>query len=505
MITSFVLKKQFFSSRIAHVCCLLLLFIFEVNSQDDMPHSKLEAISSEIIQSRHDISLLNDNCRFASINNLIVNGNINTLSQWKTDNNATQKADENVLIITGNGSSNTLLVSNLNRFPLNGNHYFLSCDVMIDDSACSMIRLSIAGGYTSTTVVSPVPNKWYRVSCRYIGSHTGEQNAFYITATYPDSSTQLNKTLRIKNAIGFKINEDFGLGIDPPLYKLMDIISLNPYWEGEKNVIIQKIETNRIINNESNHFILPSKNAFHVKHKPVVTFVCDDGWDDDYIKLVAISEKHSVPFTSAIFDGSTLSEWHALYLQNNLGWEFASHPDNSPLAEKSTEAAIEDAIIHTNQYLTNRGLKYYNIVYPYGSHDERVRRIAKKYYRCACTTDPNGLNKNVVASFVLHRFPIGYGGNEKTNNLEYLKRKVDEAATNPSWLIFMLHPHMKEHTDEVTQIIEDLILYIKSLNIDILTLNEGYDIWGNALECGDYIGGEDGIAISFDGQTANLK
>ena len=38
----------------------------------------------------------------------------------------------------------------------------------------------------------------------------------------------------------------------------------------------------------------------------------------------------------------------------------------------------------------------------------------------------------------------------------------------------------------------------------MMTLNDGYNIHGNALECGDYTGGSTGIAIGFDGNKANI-
>ena len=262
-----------------------------------------------------------------------------------------------------------------------------------------------------------------------------------------------------------------------------------------------KIEKN---NNAANGYLLPIRNAYHSIKRPIITFINDDGWQHDYNKLVAISEKHNVPFVSALFNGSTMKEWHELYLQNELGWEFASHPRNTALAELETEEDIEQAMIETNEYLTNRGLIYHNLVYPYGSNDERVRRIAKKYYRCACTTDANGLNKDVVSSFTLYRYPIGYGGTDETNTLANLKAKVDEAVANNSWLIFMLHPQMAVHTDAITQMIDDLITYIKSIGVDILTLNDGYNIFGNALECGDFTGGDTGFAIGFDGARKNI-
>ena len=219
---------------------------------------------------------------------------------------------------------------------------------------------------------------------------------------------------------------------------------------------------------------------------------------------MAISQKYNVPFVSALFDGSTIKPWHCLYLQNELGWEMASHPRNTALADLSTEEEIEQAILETNEYLTLRGLKYHNLVYPYGSHDERVRRIAKKYYRCACTTDV-GINTGVVGSFNLKRYPLGYGGSDSTNTLENLKAQVDACVSSNGWLIFMLHPHMPEHTTALIETIASLIEYIQSIGVEIMTLNDGYNVHGNALECGDYTGGSSGIAIGFDGNMANIN
>ena len=68
----------------------------------------------------------------------------------------------------------------------------------------------------------------------------------------------------------------------------------------------------------------------------------------------------------------------------------------------------------------------------------------------------------------------------------------------------MLHPHMPEHTTALTETIASLIEYIQSIGVEIMTLNDGYNVHGNALECGDYTGGSSGIAIGFDGNVANI-
>lgn len=455
-----------------------------------------------VLRNASNISSLKDGNITKKVTNIIKNGNFVGTSSWGAVY-STVSASNNILSITGNGENAVAISQTSQTIQFNESMRIFACaKVRVTNDVCEYIRIVTASGHYDTKIVKPVKDKWYTIALLQNAGRTENLNLMYFDHSYSDATTANGKVMEVKEVIAFDAMEVFSEY--PPMYKLLNIINYNAWWEGEKEVIIGKIHEEKSINNADNDYLLPVKNAYHSIKRPIVTFVNDDGWADDYNKLVAISEKHQVPFVSALFNGSTMKEWYELYLQNELGWEFASHPRNTALAELATEEDIENAMIETNEYLTNRGLIYHNLVYPYGSHDERVRRIAKKYYRCACTTDANGLNKDVVSSFTLHRYPIGYGGSDETNTLANLKAKVDEAVANNSWLIFMLHPHMAEHTDAITQMIDDLITYIKSINVDILTLNDGYNIFGNALECGDFTGGDTGFAIGFDGTRKNI-
>ena len=459
--------------------------------------------ASNIEINANSISSLKDGNITKKVNNIVTNGNFVGTSNWGAIY-STVSASNNILSITGNGGNARAIAQIVQTIQFYESMRVFACaKVRVTNDACEFMTITTASGHYQTKIVKPVKDKWYTiVALQSDENRTENLNLMYFDHAYSDATTANGKVMEVKEVIAFDAMEVFSEY--PPIYKLLNIINYNSWWEGEKEVIIRKIHEEKSINNADNGYLLPTRNSYHSIKRPIVTFVNDDGWQDDYNKLVAISEKHQVPFVSALFNGSTMNQWHELYLQNELGWEFASHPRNTALAELETEEDIENAMIETNEYLTNRGLIYHNLVYPYGSNDERVRRIAKKYYRCACTTDANGLNKDIVSSFTLHRYPIGYGGTDETNTLANLKAKVDEAVVNNSWLIFMLHPHMAEHTDAITQMIDDLITYIKSINVDILTLNEGYNIFGNALECGDFTGGDTGFAIGFDGARKNI-
>src|SRR5699024_189585 len=62
------------------------------------------------------------------------------------------------------------------------------------------------------------------------------------------------------------------------------------------------------------------------------------------------------------------------------------------------------------------------------------------------------------------------------------KNKVDEAISKNGWLIFMLHCGQAEHNAQVQQILEDLIVYIQSKNVDIVNITDGIDIAGNIID-----------------------
>lgn len=461
-------------------------------------------VAVEIDNVMQDINNLKaDNPYKKGLTNIITNGNIESMSTWVALNGS-GNAINNVLQVIGDGSAFNVRALNTTTFDFSNNgKVFISAKIRVTDDKCSRIVIKSIGGIVADHITRPVANKWYSFGMVAHDRNYAIQRVVDISAEYLNETEANGKVLEIKDVIAFEFE-------DIKFYELMDIVTINEWWSGYKEVIVRK-QYDYQINNKNNGYKLLYRNAYQSVKRPIITFINDDGWVDDYDKLVSISEKHNVPFCTATYkhpssDGAyALSDWHMWYLQNELGWEFMAHPDNARMTSWGTEEEIHNVIKKTNEYLTDRGLICRNLVYPFGENDERVRRIAKEYYRCAFTTNPNpAINTGVVASFSLHRYPMGYGGDSSTNTLANFKSKVDMAVSNNGWLVFMLHPRAEEHTQELNEIIDELITYIKSLNVDILTADDGYDIFGNALECGDYTGGSNGIAIGFDGSKANI-
>lgn len=126
--------------------------------------------------------------------------------------------------------------------------------------------------------------------------------------------------------------------------------------------------------------------------------------------------------------------------------------------------------------------------------------MAKKYYNCGFSGE-SGINTGVIGSFYIKRYALGSFLNW---TLEQYKALIDDAVAQNGWLVFVLHPNNPEHTEVQQDKIHSIIQYIQSLNVEIMTVSDGYEVFGNALEIGDYIGGTEGIAISKTGEKKNI-
>lgn len=232
------------------------------------------------------------------------------------------------------------------------------------------------------------------------------------------------------------------------------------------------------------------------KNQPIITFTSDDGNVADFTKLKPIFEAQSIPVTVGIITSklntSGYLSTNQLQELSNLGWEISSHTHSHvALAELLTEENIENELLESKNKLKLLGYEVKNIIYPFGSHDERVRRLTRKYYRSGLQVG-GGLNDIPLKTYSIRRVALGsYFDTKKaeypydTNTLEYYKWQVDKAIANNEWLVFMMHSGYTEHDTVQQQYVTDLLAYIKSLNVITLTVDKALDTLGNLLDVGD--------------------
>lgn len=70
-----------------------------------------------------------------------------------------------------------------------------------------------------------------------------------------------------------------------------------------------------------------------------------------------------------------------------------------------------------------------------------------------------------------------------THNLEQIKEKINYAKNNNGWLIFGLHTSESECD---TQLLSDIINYIKASNIKVKNISDAFKIKGNKISIGEY-------------------
>lgn len=242
------------------------------------------------------------------------------------------------------------------------------------------------------------------------------------------------------------------------------------------------------------------KNIQDTKRRVMVSFEVDDGWPQDLTVLKPIFQRYKIPLTCALITSTLNNVEERIRLQNEEGWEFASHTHNHLDLTTLSEKEIEYELSHSLSVLKQNGFKVNNITYPQGKSNEVVERIAKKYYKHGCRYQ-EGINYDVINSFRILRYPMGsYYANSSHNTLEFYKEKVDEAITNNAWLIFGLHSYADEFDSTQQQYLKDTIEYIQSKGIEIVTISKGYEVFGNAVEVGD-LRYYNGINIAFDGSS----
>ena len=253
---------------------------------------------------------------------------------------------------------------------------------------------------------------------------------------------------------------------------------------------------------------------YSMSKEPVVTFIDDDGHVDVYNRLYPIFSAKGIKGCSAIITGSvdvTASTLTSSQLDDlhDYGWEFLGHGHSytANLMEFPMDSDLEYQLGEgCKGWLENRGYPVNGFVYPQGVSNERIRRFTKKYYDFAF--QGNTFNEGYfVDTMRIQRIAFGswtssnptVNGNSEKNTLAYYKACVDYASANNIWLIFMSHVGQQDVSQDV--ILSDLITYIQSSNVKILTASEGYKKHGNKIFIGDK--DSDYLAINENGLYSN--
>jgi peptidoglycan/xylan/chitin deacetylase (PgdA/CDA1 family) len=260
------------------------------------------------------------------------------------------------------------------------------------------------------------------------------------------------------------------------------------------------------------------------KTTPLVTIIDDDGRIEVLTKLLPLSQTYDIPMVSAVISERVVStdsyldfmKQSDLIMLQNIGWEISSHTQTHRRLTDLTYSEQETELKVSKETLNQLGLKVSTLCYPYGVRNDDTVEIARKYYRCGRRTDSTGkINLTPLETFDITTMPLGSYFDTwvsppfPTDSLDYYKWSVDQAVASNGWLIIMTHCGDPQHTETQQEYLEEVIQYIKSLNIDIVTLDEGLNKRGNIVDIGRYYTGNTvyrkHLVIGCDGTYAGSE
>lgn len=213
-------------------------------------------------------------------------------------------------------------------------------------------------------------------------------------------------------------------------------------------------------------------------HRPMITWVDDDGNAGFYAKLKPFVLKYSIPFTSAIITSRSFGGRYMTLAEMNemaaLGCEFVSHTHTHDVNYKltdMTEADLRRDLLTSREIMRDLGFNASIAVYPFGAENEFVHRVTSEYYDAAIdvfnSSSPFG--DVVRAGFDPYRIERV---SAQAADINGIFRKMDEAARNNSWIILMSHVDQGSWYSEerVTRLID----YALAAGLEFVTLNEGF-------------------------------
>lgn len=236
----------------------------------------------------------------------------------------------------------------------------------------------------------------------------------------------------------------------------------------------------------------------------VVTIIDDDAYNDFLTKWKPLADekgiKISIGFISSneVGNSSFMSLAQVKALQSE-GHNLLNHSYGFVDTKTVTAEVWENECIKSKEFAIENGFDAVDtIIYGggfWGTYDESqktlVKNIARKHFKYAINSD-GGVNESIYDPMCVDRQPID------NRTLSQVKTIIDTANTNKTWLI--LYTHCGMYWQE--QNIRDIIDYVKSLNIPIMTYSEAQKIKGYDLFNGDF--NDNGKIYLFKDGTTNI-
>jgi len=254
------------------------------------------------------------------------------------------------------------------------------------------------------------------------------------------------------------------------------------------------------------------KQQHHAKSGfPLVSFISDDGHiknDDWYLPVLdAKNIKSTFAIITRRFDNSDYYDSARVKELYDLGHDIAGHTRTHPYLTTLTLEQQLDEIRGSKQDLNEIGISNCPVfVCPYGDHSIDTDKIIRQFYSSNFHTDASKPYLLPLDSFKIWRKSFD-AVNDSYDRIALLKSYVDDAVANNKWIIFAVHPQFPEYypdngntefqarRDELSELID----YIRSLEISIVTAKDGLALCGNSVDIGNERLDTEYYSLAFDG------
>jgi peptidoglycan/xylan/chitin deacetylase (PgdA/CDA1 family) len=211
---------------------------------------------------------------------------------------------------------------------------------------------------------------------------------------------------------------------------------------------------------------LPRQSAF--------TIVCDDGEVKD-LEIVEVLDKLGAKGVFAVspdlIGRPGFLGYNALSQIRAAGHEIAFHgTTHDPFTGYDSESHLARMIHAGLGQMEGEGLgRASTLIYPFGRHNRRVRKLVAPSFACAFTTW-FGLNQGQVNRYGIRRIPFGaYTGKLPATGAWY-RGLIDQCAAGSSWPTLMLHPAAKDHTKAHNELLARLIGHARERGLMVRTV-----------------------------------
>ena len=216
-----------------------------------------------------------------------------------------------------------------------------------------------------------------------------------------------------------------------------------------------------------------------------VSFIADDGDEDDKLVLKPIFDAQGVPLNLAIDTPAQgdFGDWTGaeLLAEQDAGWTIASHSVTHPDLTSLTPEQLDTELSQSQEWLREAGLNADYMVYPFGANNADVREATRKYYKMGVMTGDGYLGVN---SPPIHQFNVSRQVVENTAYATLQQRVTDAVALGGNqWVVYMIHSYEPGLN---TTDLDNLITWIKGQSIPITNLDYAYENFANGVDVGDY-------------------